>query len=59
MTLADNHFHTDKKGGLLMCGISGYVGLIEPEPSDFLAQEEIERMGITQAAEDIYFCTKQ
>jgi SAM-dependent methyltransferase len=28
-------------------------------PSDFLAREEIERMGITSAAGDIYYCTKQ
>lgn len=29
------------------------------KPSDFLTPEEIEHMGITSAAGDIYFCTKQ
>lgn len=28
-------------------------------PSDFLTREEIERMGITSAAGEIYYCTKQ
>lgn len=28
-------------------------------PSDFLTQEEIERMGITSAAGEIYYCTKE
>lgn len=28
------------------------------QPSDFLTQEEIERMGITRAAGEIYYCTK-
>ncbi len=29
------------------------------KPSDFLDNEQIERMGITAAAQDIYYCTKQ
>ncbi len=29
------------------------------EPSDFLDAGQIEKMGITEAAQDIYYCTKQ